>query len=109
MQNRIRKYKKLCRQHDDIVAAEDNLRGIIADLDRAMKETFAEKFKDIGIMLNDETTRRALEYDPAGGIHIKLIKAVFSAGNPKAVYLLGSAVYKTQNDFLPVFLKFRGE
>lgn len=72
------------------------------------KLTYAEKIKEIGIMLNDETTRRALEYDPAGGIHIKLIKAVFSAGNPKAVYLLGSAVYKTQNDFLPVFLKFRG-
>ena len=72
------------------------------------KLTYKEKLKEIGIMLNDGTTRRALEYDPAGGIHIKLIKTVFSAGNPKAVYLLGLAVYKTQNDFLPVFLKFRG-
>ncbi len=37
-------------QRDDILEAENNLRGIIADLDRAMKETFAEKFKDIQVM-----------------------------------------------------------
>ena len=30
---------------DDILQAEDNLKGIIADLDKAMKETFAEKFR----------------------------------------------------------------
>ena len=37
---------------DDILEAENNLRGIIADLDRAMKETFAEKFRDIQTMFN---------------------------------------------------------
>ena len=30
-----------------MLESEENLKGIIADLDRAMKETFAEKFKDI--------------------------------------------------------------
>lgn len=44
------RYKFLKGQRDDILEAENNLRGIIADLDRAMKETFAEKFKDIQVM-----------------------------------------------------------
>ena len=46
------RYEFLKEQRDDILEAENNLRGIIADLDRAMKETFAEKFKDIKIMFN---------------------------------------------------------
>ena len=44
------RYEFLKGQRDDILEAENNLRGIIADLDRAMKETFAEKFKDIQVM-----------------------------------------------------------
>ena len=44
------RYEFLKSQRDDILEAENNLRGIIADLDRAMKETFAEKFKDIQVM-----------------------------------------------------------
>ena len=46
------RYEFLTEQRDDILEAENNLRGIIADLDRAMKETFAEKFKDIQTMFN---------------------------------------------------------
>ena len=46
------RYDFLKGQHDDIIAAEENLKGIIADLDRAMKETFAEKFKDIQVTFN---------------------------------------------------------
>ncbi|MCR4845797.1 MAG: chromosome segregation protein SMC, partial [Eubacterium sp.] len=46
------RYEFLKGQRDDILDAENNLRGIIADLDRAMKETFAEKFKDIQTMFN---------------------------------------------------------
>ncbi len=41
------RYLFLKGQRDDILQAEDNLKGIIADLDKAMKETFAEKFQDI--------------------------------------------------------------
>ncbi|MCR5544314.1 MAG: chromosome segregation protein SMC [Eubacterium sp.] len=46
------RYEFLKEQRDDIIEAENNLRGIIADLDRAMKETFAEKFKDIQAMFS---------------------------------------------------------
>ena len=46
------RYEFLKGQRDDILEAENNLRGIIADLDRAMKETFAEKFQDIQAMFN---------------------------------------------------------
>ncbi len=46
------RYEFLSQQRDDILEAENNLRGIIADLDRAMKETFAEKFRDIQTMFN---------------------------------------------------------
>ncbi len=46
------RYEFLKEQRDDILEAENNLRGIIADLDKAMKETFAEKFKDIQEMFN---------------------------------------------------------
>ena len=52
--NAIEEYKDVSEryfflkgQRDDILQAEANLKGIIADLDKAMKETFAEKFKDI--------------------------------------------------------------
>ncbi len=52
--NAIEEYKDVSEryiflkgQRDDILQAEDNLKGIIADLDKAMKETFAEKFQDI--------------------------------------------------------------
>ena len=41
------KYEFLTSQRDDIVKAEDNLRSIIAGLDKAMRDTFTEKFKDI--------------------------------------------------------------
>ena len=41
------RYLFLKGQRDDILQAEANLKGIIADLDKAMKETFAEKFQDI--------------------------------------------------------------
>ena len=44
------RYEFLKAQHDDIVKAEENLVAIIAELDRAMKEQFAEKFKDIRVM-----------------------------------------------------------
>ena len=46
------RYEFLKEQRDDIIEAENNLRGIIADLDRAMRDTFAEKFKDIKITFN---------------------------------------------------------
>ena len=46
------RYEFLKEQHDDIIEAENDLRSIIADLDKAMKETFAEKFKDIQVMFN---------------------------------------------------------
>ncbi len=46
------RYEFLKNQHDDIVKAEENLVNIIAELDRAMKEQFAEKFKEIRIMFS---------------------------------------------------------
>ncbi|MDE6024866.1 MAG: chromosome segregation protein SMC [Lachnospiraceae bacterium] len=46
------RYEFLKAQHDDIVKAEENLINIIAELDRAMKEQFSEKFKDIRIMFS---------------------------------------------------------
>ena len=46
------RYSFLKDQRDDIIQAEDNLRGIIADLDRSMKDIFAEKFKDIQEMFS---------------------------------------------------------
>lgn len=44
------RYDFLKTQHDDIIKAEENLLQIINELDRAMREQFAEKFKDIRIM-----------------------------------------------------------
>ena len=44
------RYTFLKAQHDDIVKAEENLRSVIAELDKAMKETFAEKFQEIRVM-----------------------------------------------------------
>ncbi|MBR3538688.1 MAG: AAA family ATPase, partial [Eubacterium sp.] len=44
------RYQFLKAQHDDIVKAEENLRSVIAELDKAMKETFAEKFQEIRAM-----------------------------------------------------------
>ncbi len=46
------RYEFLKSQHDDITKAEENLVGIIAELDRSMKEQFAEKFKEIRIMFS---------------------------------------------------------
>ena len=46
------RYEFLKAQHEDIVNAEANLVNIINELDRAMKETFAEKFKEIRIMFS---------------------------------------------------------
>ncbi len=47
------RYEFLKNQHDDIVKAEENLVGIIAELDRAMREQFAEKFKEIRLMFSE--------------------------------------------------------
>ena len=47
-------YEFLTSQRDDIVKAEDNLRSIIAGLDKAMRDTFTEKFKDIQEMFKKE-------------------------------------------------------
>lgn len=44
------RYEFLKAQHDDIIKAESNLVNIINELDRAMREQFAEKFKEIRIM-----------------------------------------------------------
>lgn len=46
------RYEFLKGQHDDITKAEENLLGIISELDRAMREQFAEKFKEIRIMFS---------------------------------------------------------
>jgi len=45
-------YVFLKSQHDDIVEAEEKLRGVIAELEKAMKETFAEKFQEIRAMFS---------------------------------------------------------
>ncbi len=46
------RYHFLKSQHDDIIQAEENLRGVIAELDKAMKATFAEKFQEIRAMFS---------------------------------------------------------
>ena len=46
------RYEFLKGQHDDICKAEANLVNIIAELDRAMREQFAEKFKKIRVMFS---------------------------------------------------------
>ena len=46
------RYTFLKSQHDDIIKAEENLRGVIADLDQAMKETFSKKFGEIRAMFS---------------------------------------------------------
>ena len=46
------RYEFLKVQHDDIVTAENNLLGIIAELDAAMKKQFAEKFQEIQVMFD---------------------------------------------------------
>lgn len=46
------RYEFLKAQHDDIVNAESNLVNIIAELDRAMREQFQEKFQEIRIMFS---------------------------------------------------------
>lgn len=46
------RYTFLKSQHDDIVQAEENLRKVIADLDKAMKDTFALKFREIQTMFS---------------------------------------------------------
>ena len=46
------RYEFLKTQHDDIVAAENNLLGVIHELETSMKEQFAEKFKDIQFMFD---------------------------------------------------------
>lgn len=46
------RYTFLKSQHDDIVQAEENLKKVIADLDRAMKDTFALKFREIQTMFS---------------------------------------------------------
>ena len=56
--NAIEDYKQVSERyeflkgHDDICKAEANLVNIIAELDRAMREQFAEKFKEIRVMFS---------------------------------------------------------
>ncbi len=44
------RYEFLSGQRDDIVKSEENLKNIIAELDKKMKETFSEKFAEIETM-----------------------------------------------------------
>ena len=46
------RYEFLKNQHDDIVKAEENLKGIIAELDTAMRKQFSEKFAEIQVMFD---------------------------------------------------------
>lgn len=46
------RYEFLKGQHDDIVAAESNLLGVISELEDAMKQQFTDKFKDIQFMFD---------------------------------------------------------
>ncbi len=53
--NAIEEYKEISErytflkgQHDDLIEAEKELKGIIAELDEAMRKQFAEKFEEIG-------------------------------------------------------------
>ena len=46
------RYEFLSGQRDDIVKSEENLRDIIAGLDKAMKDTFTEKFAEIQNMFS---------------------------------------------------------
>ncbi len=46
------RYEFLKTQHDDIVTAENNLVGIIEELDAAMKAQFAEKFAEIQVQFD---------------------------------------------------------
>lgn len=43
------RYELLKSQHDDLVEAETKLSGIIESLDKAMREQFTEKFKEIAV------------------------------------------------------------
>ena len=43
------RYELLKTQHDDLIEAEAKLAGIIESLDKAMREQFTEKFKEIAI------------------------------------------------------------
>ena len=46
------RYEFLKAQHDDIVQAETNLLGVIAELEKSMQQQFAEKFKEIQFMFD---------------------------------------------------------
>ncbi len=46
--NLMERYVFLKTQHDDLVAAEETLAGIIEELDAAMRKQFSEKFREIG-------------------------------------------------------------
>lgn len=41
------RYVFLSEQHDDLIKATASLKGVISDLDKGMREQFADKFKDI--------------------------------------------------------------
>ncbi len=45
--NLMERYTFMKNQHDDLVAAQETLEGIIEELDTAMRKLFAEKFADI--------------------------------------------------------------
>lgn len=46
--NLMERYTFLKEQHDDLVKAEETLKGIIEELDAAMRKQFDEKFHEIG-------------------------------------------------------------
>ena len=41
------RYEFLSAQHDDLIRATASLKGVISDLDKGVREQFADKFKDI--------------------------------------------------------------
>ena len=59
------------------------------------------------LMLNDNTTRRALEAEPCGGLHIKLLRAIFRLRSPGLACLTGKTVYQIQTKCLPLFIKLK--
>ena len=51
--NLSERYTFMKGQHDDLVAAEEQLRGIIAELDQSMREQFTEQFARINEAFNE--------------------------------------------------------
>ena len=51
-QTQMERYTFLKAQHDDLIKAEEELKGIIEELDSRMRELFTEKFDEIGKEFN---------------------------------------------------------